>query len=384
MGGGHSTKPQKIDSHETIEIYDNNYSIFKQEREKYNKRHEILKSIPQEKLDEILESTDPSKDGINNLYSNIASSINNKYLKEKSFSESEVKNAIREIMVDQALTNINILTEFNIQNQIKTKTSKYIEPLLKKYGSQTLNDLFNSIFNDTYPNIQQAILNTSNPKKIFDDDLCNACYSNLKFNKKFLVNCSIFIIDNLQICDSNHCKKLSEIIACNIHLKTLVLIFRKDITMRKELNEFNKVFEAIKFNQSIMSLFIFSEDSKNEIKLSSQIENYIIDIVKTKKIISLIIGKIITSSKFLNDLSSNISSNNKSLKAFGYFLNPQDKKSDGEINNFIKRILNNSTIKIFIFGGTQISNEKIQEYEKLKLKNNIKIFEVINDFNIEI
>ena len=127
MGGGHSTKPQKIESHETIEIYDNNYSIFKQEREKYNKRHEILKSIPQEKLDEILESTDPSKDGINNLYSNIASSINNKYLKEKSFSESEVKNAIREIMVDQALTNINILTEFNIQNQIKTKTSKYID-----------------------------------------------------------------------------------------------------------------------------------------------------------------------------------------------------------------------------------------------------------------
>ena len=117
MGGGHSTNPPKIESHETIEIYDNNYSIFKQEREKYNKRHEILKSIPQEKLDEILESTDPSKDGINNLYSNIASSINNKYLKEKSFSESEVKNAIREIMVDQALKNINILTEFNIQNQ---------------------------------------------------------------------------------------------------------------------------------------------------------------------------------------------------------------------------------------------------------------------------
>ena len=381
MGGGSS---KKVPNNQTVEKYDSNFSTFRQEREKYVKRLEILNSLPKEKIDEILESTDPSNDGIKNLYSNIFSSIDKKYSSQKTFSESEVKNGIREMMVEQALINANILNEYDIEKQIKIKSSKYIDSLLKKYGSQTFNDIFNNIFNNYYPNNQKAILSTTDPKKIFDDDLCNACYSNLKFNKKFLVNCSIFIIDNLQICDSNHCKKLSEIIACNIHLKTLVLIFRKDITMRKELNEFNKVFEAIKFNQSIMSLFIFSEDSKNEIKLSSQIENYIIDIVKTKKIISLIIGKIITSSKFLNDLSSNISSNNKSLKAFGYFLNPQDKKSDGEINNFIKRILNNSTIKIFIFGGTQLSNEKIQEYEKLKLKNNIKIFEVINDFNVEI
>ena len=381
MGGGSS---KKVPNNQTVEKYDSNFSTFRQEREKYVKRLEILNSLPKEKIDEILESTDPSNDGIKNLYSNIFKSIDKKYTSQKTFSESEVKNGIREMMVEQALINANILTEYDIEKQIKIKSSKYIDPLLKKYGSQTFNDIFNNIFNNYYPNNQKAILSTTDPKKIFDDDLCNACYSNLKFNKKFLVDCSIFIIDNLQICDSNHCKKLSEIIACNIHLKTLVLIFRKDITMRKELNEFNKVFEAIKFNQSIMSLFIFSEDSKNEIKLSSQIENYIIDIVKTKKLLSLIIGKMITSSKFLNDLSSNISSNNKSLKAFGYFLNPQDKKSDGEINNFIKRILNNSTIKIFIFGGTQISNEKIQEYEKLKLKNNIKIFEVINDFNIEI
>ena len=381
MGGGSS---KKVPNNQTVEKYDSNFSTFRQEREKYVKRLEILNSLPKEKIDEILESTDPSNDGIKNLYSNIFSSIDKKYSSQKTFSESEVKNGIREMMVEQALINANILNEYDIEKQIKIKSSKYIDSLLKKYGSQTFNDIFNNIFNNYYPNNQKAILSTTDPKKIFDDDLCNACYSNLKFNKKFLVNCSIFIIDNLQICDSNHCKKLSEIIACNIHLKTLVLIFRKDITMRKELNEFNKVFEAIKFNQSIMSLFIFSEDSKNEIKLSSQIENYIIDIVKTKKIISLIIGKIITSSKFLNDLSSNISSNNKSLKAFGYFLNPQDKKSDGEINNFVKRILNNSTIKIFIFGGTQLSNEKIQEYEKLKLKNNIKIFEVINDFNVEI
>ena len=381
MGGGSS---KKVPNNQTVEKYDSNFSTFRQEREKYVKRLEILNSLPKEKIDEILESTDPSNDGIKNLYSNIFSSIDKKYSSQKTFSESEVKNGIREMMVEQALINANILNEYDIEKQIKIKSSKYIDSLLKKYGSQTFNDIFNNIFNNYYPNNQKAILSTTDPKKIFDDDLCNACYSNLKFNKKFLVDCSIFIIDNLQICDSNHCKKLSEIIACNIHLKTLVLIFRKDITMRKELNEFNKVFEAIKFNQSIMSLFIFSEDSKNEIKLSSQIENYIIDIVKTKKLLSLIIGKMITSSKFLNDLSSNISSNNKSLKAFGYFLNPQDKKSDGEINNFIKRILNNSTIKIFIFGGTQISNEKIQEYEKLKLKNNIKIFEVINDFNVEI
>ena len=41
-------------------------------------------------------------------------------------------------------------------------------------------------------------------------------------------------------------------------------------------------------------------------------------------------------------------------------------------------------MKAFILGGAEISKEKIEEYDKLKLKTNIKIFEVINDFNLAI
>ncbi len=40
--------------------------------------------------------------------------------------------------------------------------------------------------------------------------------------------------DDIQICDSNHSKKISEIIVFNINLKTLVLVLRKEIFMRKE------------------------------------------------------------------------------------------------------------------------------------------------------
>ena len=73
-----------------------------------------------------------------------------------------------------------------------------------------------------------------------------------------------------------------------------------------------------------------------------------------------------------------------SLKVFGYFLNSQDKKTSVEINDFIQQILKNQFMKAFILGGAEISKEKIEEYDKLKLKTNIKIFEVINDFNLAI
>ena len=182
MGGG-GNKP--------INAYDYNYKQFKKEREEYKKRHEILNKLPQEKQDAILESEDPSSEGINKLYDTIKESIT-----DKKISESEIKNAIREMMVSQALENANILTEYNIQEQIKIKIEKYLDLLLKKYGSQTFTDIINIVFTNDYPNIQKAILNYSNPKTIFDDDLTESCYYNLKYNTTFLVNCSIFIIDN--------------------------------------------------------------------------------------------------------------------------------------------------------------------------------------------
>ena len=84
MGGG-GNKP--------INAYDYNYKQFKKEREEYKKRHEILNKLPQEKQDAILESEDPSSEGINKLYDTIKESIT-----DKKISESEIKNAIREMI----------------------------------------------------------------------------------------------------------------------------------------------------------------------------------------------------------------------------------------------------------------------------------------------
>ncbi len=382
MGGGSSKKEP---DNQTAEKYDSNFSTFRQEREKYVKRLEILNSLPKEKIDEILESTDPSNDGIKNLYSNIFKSIDKKYTSQKTFSESEVKNGIREMMVEQALINANILTEYDIEKQIKIKSSKYIDPLLKKYGSQTFNDIFNNIFNNYYyPINQKATLSTTDPKKIFDDDLCNACYSNLKFNKKFLVDCSIFIIDNLQICDFNHCEKLSEIIACNNNLKTLILGFKSDIANKKEIKDFNKAFQSIKDNYHIKTLIVIAENSQNELKLSSDIENYIVDIVNKGNVNNLILGNFIISSNFLSNLSNAIS-NSFSLKTFIFYKNSKDTISKNEIDASIKKILKNKYIKIVMFGGCEITNEENAEYDKLKAQvSNIKVFECINEFKLDI
>ena len=371
MGGG-GNKPVKSE-------YDYNSSKFKNEREKYNKRHEILNNLPQEKQDQILESEDPSLNGINTLYDNIKDSI-----KDKKFSESEIKIAIREMMVAQALKNANILTEFNIQEQIKVKIQNYSDMLLKKYGNQTFTDIVNIVFTDDYPNIQNAILNYNNPKKIFDDVLTDSCYYNLKYNKDFLVKCSIFIIDNLQICDFNHCEKLSEIIACNNNLKTLILGFKSDIANKKEIKDFNKAFQSIKDNYHIKTLIVIAENSQNELKLSSDIENYIVDIVNKGNVNNLILGNFIISSNFLSNLSNAIS-NSFSLKTFIFYKNSKDTISKNEIDASIKKILKNKYIKIVMFGGCEITNEENAEYDKLKAQvSNIKVFECINEFKLDI
>jgi len=370
MGGG-GNKP--------INAYDYNYKQFQKEREEYNKRHEILNKLPQEKQDAILESEDPSSEGINKLYDTIKESIT-----DKKISESEIKNAIREMMVSQALENANILTEYNIQEQIKIKIEKYLEMLLKKYGSQTFTDIINIVFTNDYPNIQKSILNYSNPKSIFDGQLTESCYYNLKYNTTFLVNCSIFIIDNTQICDLTFCEKLSQIIACNFNLKTLILGFRNEIANKKEIIEFNKVFQAIKDNIFIRSLIVLVEDSQNELKLSSDIEKYIVDIVQKGNVKNLMIGNFIVSSNFLNNLSNAISKSN-SLNGFIFYKNSNDTIPQNNIDQFIRKILENKNIKIVIFGGFDISNEEKDEYDKLKAQSsNIKIFEFVNDFKLEI
>ena len=71
--------------------------------------------------------------------------------------------------------------------------------------------------------------------------------------------------DNIQICDSNHCKKISEIIAFNINLKTLVLVLRKEIFMRKEFNELN--IEALNLI-NLLNIYLFLLRTKKK-KLNS-------------------------------------------------------------------------------------------------------------------
>jgi hypothetical protein len=256
--------------------------------------------------------------------------------------------------------------------------------LLKKYGNQTFTDIVNIVFTDDYPNIQNAILNYNNPKKIFDDVLTDSCYYNLKYNKDFLVKCSIFIIDNLQICDFNHCEKLSEIIACNNNLKTLILGFKSDIANKKEIKDFNKAFQSIKDNYHIKTLIVIAENSQNELKLSSDIENYIVDIVNKGNVNNLILGNFIISSNFLSNLSNAIS-NSFSLKTFIFYKNSKDTISKNEIDASIKKILKNKYIKIVMFGGCEITNEENAEYDKLKAQvSNIKVFECINEFKLDI
>lgn len=361
--------------------YDYNYSQFTHERELYEKRQKIKEIIGNETLDTILNKYDSTPEGVKGVFNEIK-----KLKKEIQIDDNNLEIAIREFYVERILLNENKIKKYNIKEEIFSRLSQYKDTFIQKYGVQVFDNLF-EVFFSRCKEIEEGIFNDTDPNQQLPDKLPESCYNNYKFQKEFLVECLIFYIDSNQICNRKHCLKISEIVACDKNLQTLVMIFKQDIAWEKKIDEFDEVFEAVKCHKNLKNLFIFCESESNKIQLTNQIQEYLIKAVETNQLNSLVIGNFITSSDFLKKLSSKIKLN-QSLIAFGYKINSQDKTFAKEnlslMENCLKDIFACKTLRTVLISGFNVSQELMNKYNKLKSDSGVNIFEILNNFSLDI
>ena len=194
---------------------------FASERAEYNERNEKLELLSQDILDDCIKRNNGSKEGISNIIKEI------KQIKNSSgnLSDNELNKTIKEIYVQQVLIKENLINEFDIENVVFEKFINLNHILINNYSQNEIELIFQNILIE-FPKVQNVFIIDEDPKNFLEDsNLSSAFYTNLKFNKSFLVECLIIELDNIQINNKNHINKLSEIIICNSNLKIFLKRF---------------------------------------------------------------------------------------------------------------------------------------------------------------
>lgn len=376
MGCGNSTLP----------LLD--YSKFENEKKLYKIRNDELELLGQDVLDDCIKKGNGTPEGINQIFDEI-NSIKKGIRKLK---ESEMKKAIQEVFVQQALINEKMIEEYDIQNKIKEKLSNYYKRLIQMYTQNIIDNIFKILF-VAYPNKQNGFYLNANPNNLLEQDLEEAFYTNLKYNKTFKVQCISLNIDNSQINDINHLNKLAEIIMCNEKLKTLIIILNEDIPAGTNIKYLNNIFCSIENHCSLTALIFISKSSENKLTLTPEIENKILTLLDKRKsnkiqiLNAFIMGKFLTSLDFLKKLTEVIP-NSSVLKVFGYIINDYDPQISnvGITDDFVLRgIGRNNVLNAALIGGFKINENKVNEYKQLEkvTSNNIKIFQCVKDLEID-
>ena len=362
---------------------------FSKEYKLYRIRQDELELLGQDVLDDCIKKGNGTPDGINQIYNDI-----NAIKKGRgNLSEEEMKNAIKELFVQEALMSENIIEEYDIQNKISELLTDYSKYLIETYTKESINNIFQSLF-VTYPSKQFGFYIKANPKNFLEQGLEEAFYTNLKFNKTFKVQCMVLNIDETQINDQNLLDKYSEIITCNDKLKTFIIILNENIPIGTSLKNLNNIFHSLKEHKSLSALVLLSKVSDNKLTLTPEIENDILSLLDKKSLNknqilnALIIGQLLTSKDYLQQLT-NIIPNAGVLKAFAYIINGFDPNiSDiGLIDDFVLRgIGRNNMLHAVLLGGFKLANNKIEQYRKLEKmsSNNIKILQCPDQLNIDI
>jgi uncharacterized protein YjaG (DUF416 family) len=362
---------------------------FKKEYILYHTRNDELELLGQDVLDDCIKKGNGTPDGINQIYNEI-------YTIKKgtgNLNEVEMKKAIKELFVQQALMSENIIEEYDIQNKISELLSNYSKYLIETYTKESIDNIFQSLF-VTYPSKQIGYYIKSNPKNFLEQGLDEAFYTNLKYNKTFKVQCMALNIDNTQINDNYLLDKYSEIIACNDELKTFILILNDNIPLGTNLKGLNNIFHSLKDHHSLCAFIFLSKASENKLTLTPEIENNILNLLdkitlNKKEILNVfIMGNFLTSNDYLKKLTDVIP-NAGVLKVFAYIINDNDPQiSDvNSIDNLVfKGIRKNNMLTAVFLGGFKISDNKIKEFRQLEKdkSNNIKILQCSNQLNIDI
>ena len=362
---------------------------FKKEYILYHTRNDELELLGQDVLDDCIKKGNGTPDGINQIYNEI-------YTIKKgtgNLNEVEMKKAIKELFVQQALMSENIIEEYDIQNKISDLLSNYSKYLIETYTKESIDNIFQSLF-VTYPSKQIGYYIKANPKNFLEKGLEEAFYTNLKYNKTFKVQCMALNIDNTQINDQQLLDKYAEIITCNDELKTFILLLNDNIDSVVFLSYLCYIFHSLKEHKSLSALVLLSKVSDNKLTLTPEIEKDILSLLDKKSLNknqilnALIIGRFLTSNDYLKQLTNKIPSAGV-LKVFAYIINENDTKiSDiSAIDDFVIRgIGGNNMINAAFLGGFNISDSKIEQYRKLEKmsSNNIKILQCTNQLNIDI
>ena len=356
---------------------------FSSERAEYNERNEKLELLSQDILDDCIKRNNGSKEGISNIIKEI------KHIKNSSgnLSENELIKTIKEIYVQQVLIKENLINEFDIENVALEKFINLNHILVNNYSQNEFELIFQNIFIE-FPKVQNVFIIDEDPKNFLEDpNLSQAFYTNLKFNKCFLVECLILEIDNIQINNKNHINQLSEIIICNSNLKTLIIMFNNDIENNCNLNKIENIFEAINFNKNLQSLIIINKNNNINLELTNKIENVLLEILKTSQnLFAFYLHKITLNGLFIENLSKTIPLNNK-LKVFGLQISPLDEKNKqniGLIDDLITRGVGRSSLLVCFFGGFILDTIKKTQYAQEKNSNasNLKILEFDEEIKI--
>ena len=102
---------------------------FIKENKLYNLRNDELELLGQDVLDDCIKKGNGTPDGINQIYNEIYS------IKKGTgnLKEDEMKKAIQELFVQQALMSENVIEEYDIENKITELLSNYSKYLIEQY-----------------------------------------------------------------------------------------------------------------------------------------------------------------------------------------------------------------------------------------------------------
>ena len=356
---------------------------FSSERSEYNERNEKLELLSQDILDDCIKRNNGSKEGISNIIKEI------KQIKNSSgnLSDNELNKTIKEIYVQQVLIKENLINEFDIENVVFEKFINLNHILINNYSQNEIELIFQNILIE-FPKVQNVFIIDEDPKNFLEDsNLSSAFYTNLKFNKSFLVECLIIEFDNIQINNKNHINKLSEIIICNSNLKTLIIMFNNEIENNTNLSKIENIFDAIHFHKHLQCLIIINKNNNIKLELTTKIENILLDILKSSlNLFAFYMHKITLNGSFIESLSKTIPLNNK-LKVFGIQISPLDEKNKqniGLIDDLIIRGVGRSSLLASFFGGFILDTIKKAQYaqEKNNSAGNLKILEFDEEIKI--
>lgn len=349
-------------------IYEN--KTLMTERINYCERSEKLETLAQEILDDTIKMNNGTPEGIDKMVSFISSKKGGL----GHLTQSEIKEALSDLYVQQLLLAEKIINDVDMQTEAEERFIN-INNLTDEMKSNISIILQNLEVN--YAKLQSCIYIDYDPQlHLEDSSLETSFFTNMKYNKSFQVDCLCFKITNAPLVKALLCFKFAEVITCNEALATVIISIDADVEFNKDINSIIPMFQAISKHKSIQ-MVIFTCDKVKKHTLTLPLEESIIEIIKNSRtLIGLCLLQFNLSDAFLYSLEKvlpyafslrllMIESNYKNLRVLDDFIG----RGIGRCNSLIAVILS----------GLNLFETKKSEYKQIKTGNTkLKLLEFLD------